>query len=96
MSAQQALEELTAVQARYVRFGACDTEPRGVVAELLESVRRGDVPAVPTTAAGWQLFSEMAGSETAAAALHAAGAALVEAAKSDAAGLARYLASGGL
>lgn len=95
MSVQQALEELTAAQARYVRFGACDTESRGVVAELLESVRRGDVPAVPATASGWQLFSDMNGSETAAAALHAAGAALVEAARSDATGLARYLAGGG-
>lgn len=95
MSLQQALETLAATQARHVRFGACDTEPRAVVADLLDALHRGEEPEVPVTAVGWQLFSSMDGSEAAAAQLHEAATAVIAAAKADALGLGRYLSSRG-
>ena len=93
MSLQHALDELRATQSRYARFGASDTEPRGVVAGFLDALHRGVEPEIPTTAEGWQLFSDMDGSAAVAARLHAAATAVVVAAKADALGLGRYLAS---
>lgn len=92
MNVQQAIEEMATVQARYARFGACDTESRGVVVDLLEALRSGVDPEVPATAEGWQLYTRMDGSEAAAGQLHTVGVALTDAAKGDALGLARYLA----
>jgi len=54
-------------------------------------VHGGNEPTVPTTARGWQIFTGMPGSEAAAAAMGAAGKAVVEAAKTDAIGTARYM-----
>ena len=78
MSLADALKEFSKVQDRYSEFGAHDTEPRGVLADLIEQVHLGVDPDVPDTAAGWQLFSDMAGCGAAATAMATAGRAVVE------------------
>lgn len=91
MSFAQARNTFENVQARYAKFGATDTEPRGVFRELIEQVHGGEEPTVPHTVRGWQLFSDMEGNQAAAEALGDAATAAVEAAKTDAIGLGQYM-----
>lgn len=94
MSLVDALKAFETVQNRYADFGACDTEPRGVMADLLEQLHAGVDPVVGTSASWWQLFSDMPGVEQAAAALTTAAIDVVAAGKTDALGLARYARGG--
>lgn len=87
----EALNTSEREQSRLSRFGASDTEPRGVFRDLLEAVYNGDDPQVPDTVRGWQLFSGMDGNEKAARDLSVAARKAVDAAKSDVTGLARYV-----
>ena len=41
----------------YADFGASDTEPRSVFAEIVIDLAEGRDPKVPTTIRGWQLYS---------------------------------------
>ena len=41
----------------YADFGASDTEPRSVFAEIVIDLAQGRDPKVPTTIRGWQLYS---------------------------------------
>lgn len=88
-----AVRQFGRTQSRYGAFGAYDTEPCGVFAQLLERLHAGDVPEIPSTAVGWQLFSDMPGSAEAATALATAAAAVIEAAAGDAVGLAQHVRS---
>lgn len=90
MSLEVALQNFADVQSRYADFGACDTEPRGVMADLLEQLHAGVDPEIGTSAIWWQLFSDMPGVDQAASALTTAAIDVVAAAKTDALGLARY------
>lgn len=78
-------------QLRFAKFGAYDTEPRGVFKELMCQLADGEDPEVPRSVSGWQLFSDMPGNEKAAAALADAAEAVIAAAKADVVGLTRYI-----
>lgn len=67
---KQKIAEMFGVMDKYEEFGASDTEPRAVFSGLLEDLANGQEPEVPSTARGWQLFSDMEGNEIAAAVLH--------------------------
>lgn len=88
---EDALRAFEAVQKQYREFGAWDTEPCSVFYSLLESVYRGQEPAIPDTPTGWQLFSDMPGAVRAAKALARAARVAVRAANADAIRLARWV-----
>lgn len=58
-------------QSKYRRFGAGDTEPDGVFHRCLVRAFKGGTFEVPTTAQGWELYSDMPGAGVAARALAA-------------------------
>ncbi len=91
LSFDEALKKFEQAQKAYMHFGAWDTEPRGVFADLIEDTYRGKEVTVPTTVSGWQLYSEMKGNGLAAAALTRAARRAIEAAKHDTLGVARYV-----
>lgn len=95
LSFADAVKKFEQAQESYAHFGAWDTEPRGVFADLIEDTYRGKEVTVPTTVSGWQLYSEMKGSGLAAAALTRAARRAIEAAKRDTLGIARYVRAHG-
>lgn len=52
-----AVEAFRKAQGRGVKFGACDTEPRGEFYKIVEDLAEGNEPKVPTSAVDWQLFT---------------------------------------
>ena len=78
----------------YDDFGASDTEPRSVFAEIVVDLAEGRDPKVPSTIRGWQLYSgEVKDGKTsanAARALTAAANHVVAAAKQDKDGALRF------
>lgn len=91
LSFDEAVKKFEQAQQAYMHFGAWDTEPRGVFADLIEDTYRGKEVTVPTTVEGWQLYSDMKGNGLAAAALTRAARRAVEAAQHDTLGVARYI-----
>ena len=91
ISFDEAVKKFEQAQKAYMNFGAWDTEPRGVFADLIEDTYRGKEVTVPTTVSGWQLYGEMRGNGLAAAALTRAARRAIEAAKHDTIGVARYV-----
>lgn len=87
----EAYEAFREVQSKYASFGAYDTEPRSVFYRLIADIHDGKEPEVPTTARGWQLYSDMPGVGVAARALAAAARKAVKAAKADAIGTAQFV-----
>lgn len=67
---KQAFKEMYALMERYAEFGASDTEPRAVFAEIMFAHRDGEAVEVPETARGWQLFTDMEGVGWVASMLH--------------------------
>lgn len=65
-----AIKNFSTVQQRFSNFGACDSEPCYVFADLLRKTIRGKEPTVPKTAEDWQLYSSSMDCSVAAAALH--------------------------
>lgn len=96
LSFADAVKKFEQAQESYAHFGAWDTEPRGVFADLIEDTYQGKEVTVPTTVSGWQLYSEMKGNGLAAAALTRAARRAIEAAKRDTLGIARYVRANGL
>jgi hypothetical protein len=85
---------------RYADFGASDTEPRSVFAQIIVDLYKGTDPVIPTKASSdawsepnWQLYSgeDMRGNGLAAAALTRAARRAVEIGKRDHLGLVRYV-----
>lgn len=66
---KQAIENMFKVMDVYSEYGASDTEPRAVFAELLHAAFQGEDVEVPGTAKEWSLFSDMKGSDKVAQAL---------------------------
>lgn len=91
----EAAEAWYATADRYSRFGASDTEPRGVFSQLVVDLYQGFDPEIPTSASypGWQLYTGegQKGVGLAAAALTRAARKAVEAGKRDRLGLVRYV-----
>ena len=67
-----------ATQSQYRRFGAQDTEPDGILQQLLVRAIKGKKPKVPTAADDWELYSDMKGRNRAVAALREAATACVQ------------------
>jgi hypothetical protein len=87
----EAVENFRRLQAKYAAFGASDTEPRAEFYQLVRARYDGQEVSVPDTARGWQLFSDMDGSDVAARELCAAARGVLEAANSDMISVARWL-----
>lgn len=79
VTVKAAIKNFEAVQAKYRRFGATDTEPDSVFQGLLWHALHGPALAVPQTAEGWQLYSNSMDCDEAAAALAVAAAVAVQA-----------------
>jgi hypothetical protein len=90
-SVRAVVDEFFAVTEEFSEFGACDTEPRANFGQMLYDIRdhRGNFTfkAIPATAQEWQLFSDMEGVESVAAALAAAAKKVAEAALANPGGL---------
>lgn len=72
-SVKAALKNFAQIQARYRSFGAEDTEPRNIFANIVEKlVEDGDELEIPTTGDGWELYASSMNCDEAAKALHAA------------------------
>lgn len=84
---QTAISAFDAASERYIRYGACDTEPRAEFTSMLERLLAGDEPQVPMSPGEWQLYSNMAGADDAALLLSARAQDVVDAARSDYPGL---------
>lgn len=82
-----AIAGMYALMDRLSKFGASDTEPRGVFADILRAQADGEDAKVPSTAAGWQLFSDMTGADDAARRLHDEAVRVVEVANRNHRGL---------
>lgn len=59
---KDAIRGVYATMDKYSDFGASDTEPRGVLADLIIAVAEGKSVTVPQNARQWQLYSSMKGS----------------------------------
>ncbi|MEB3023062.1 MULTISPECIES: hypothetical protein [Mycolicibacter] len=86
----KAMAAFCAVQERYASVGAADTEPREVMLVLLDELRAGGCVEVPTSAAGWSLFDDVAGVERAVQALTAAARSVIEAGRHEPDALDQY------
>lgn len=74
-----AFEKFNKAQTKYSAFGANDTEPRNVFANIIEKLINDDEEvAVPMTPDGWELYASTMNCNKAAAALHAAATAVVQ------------------
>lgn len=67
---KRAISEMYTLMEVFAKFGASDSEPRGIFRDILEDVLEGREPHVPQTAEGWELFSDMYGAEQIALQLH--------------------------
>lgn len=72
------------------KFGAADTEPRGVFADIVAALVDDEPPFVPDDAQGWQLFSDMKGNYFAAKSLTTAANRLIRIANTDRKGLVEF------
>lgn len=89
---KDAADNFYAVAEKYADVGASDTEPRGQFTYLIERVCRGlTVGPISTSPRWWQLFSDMAGADVAAAKLAEAAEIAVEAARKDPEAASRYV-----
>lgn len=88
-----AVERFRAVQQTYAQYGACDTEPRCVFADLLVDTHNNKEISLPRTAHDWQLYTGegMKGVGLAAAALTRSAARVLRIANADRIGLARLV-----
>jgi hypothetical protein len=50
-------------------FGACDSEPHHIFDNLIRRALKGKPVTIPTTAQGWELYSDMDGADIVAASL---------------------------
>lgn len=94
---RQALDAFERTQSKYSEFGAWDTEPSSIFAELMEKKfdqmynrESGDIT-VPSTADGWQLYSVMKGVGRAATSLSSAASRALAAADSDRTGFVKWV-----
>jgi hypothetical protein len=69
---KKAVEKIWAVQDKYAKFGACDTEPRIILRSLLRKAVKGETVTVPTTGAAWELYADSMSCNQAAKSLHSA------------------------
>lgn len=91
-----ALTQFDALAAQHARFGAIDTEPRAVLADILRAVHQGDKPRIPRTATEWELYSTMPGSDSIAEKLDSAAGELAAVGAENSAELGQYLRGEGL
>ena len=54
---ENALNAYEALSLKLRKYGACDTEPECVYAEVLERALRGEPPDIPQDGKSWQLYS---------------------------------------
>lgn len=64
------IKAFEALQSKYQKFGANDTEPDGVFQRLVDNAIKGKGPAIPRTGEGWDLYANSMDCTEAAAALH--------------------------
>jgi hypothetical protein len=69
---KKAIEEFRAVQSKYSKFGAGDSEPDGVFQRRLQIAFMDGVDKVPVSGDRWELFTASMDCEEAARALHKA------------------------
>jgi len=53
------------------QFGACDSEPQHIFRGLIRRALKGKPVTIPTTAQGWEIYSDMDGADIVAATLAA-------------------------
>lgn len=84
MYAKQAIKQMYELMETLSEFGASDTEPRGVFADILHDQLEGKLDVViPLNASGWQLYSDEPGAEDAAKVLAKWTEAVLEIANAD-------------
>lgn len=65
-----ALKEFEGTQLTYKEYGARDTEPDSIFQQLIWRAAHGHGPAIPRTAAAWELYASSMDCTVAANALH--------------------------
>lgn len=83
MTPYEAIEYMFEQMDESAQYGASDTEPRAVFADILEAHLNGLEPRIPDTAEGWQLYSDMRGAGLVAGILHDAAVLVVDAMNRD-------------
>jgi hypothetical protein len=83
MTPNEAIAKVFEEMDEHSAYGASDTEPRAVFAQILSEQLAGLDPYIPTTAEGWQLYSDMRGSACVAGKLAGAAASAVKAMNGD-------------
>lgn len=67
---KSAIQNFSTVQQQFSKYGACDSEPCHVFADLIRQALKGKEPTVPFEAEDWELYSSSMNCNEAAKALH--------------------------